>query len=441
MTIVVKVGSQSLLEKGESSTKNSGLAKPDLSFMADLVGQIACLKEQGHNVYLISSGAVAAGRGIWHESRQLVGQTAERQILAGLGQVELMQIYKQIAAKHQLHVVQLLLAKSDFISRNHYLNLERLLLSMQDFPELLPVINENDSVSVDELMFTDNDQLAGVLGQQLGADLLLLLTEASGVYDKDPRQADARLFRLLGPKHGGWPKPEGKSSSGRGGISSKLETAGKMCRAGVVSCIASARQPQIILRITEEVGQLRAALKEELSPEFTGAQERPEERSEARPEELADRVITRWSQEWFAKPELGTLVLPSSARLVRFLCGSATGPAEGKGKPAVRGIRKWLSARDLAAGRAGIIVNDGLVEKLQGRKQAVSILPVGIVRFRGEFGKGDLIDIYSEQGAKIGIGLARYSHLQLAKTISKKNQEIFIHYNYLHINEDETAGG
>ena len=383
MTIVVKVGSQVLLQAA---------GKLDQGFMADLVRQVAVLKRQGHMVYLISSGAVAAGQGLW-QAYQKLSETATRQILAGLGQVELMQIYRQLAAEQQLQVVQLLLTKSDFISRKHYLNVQRLLLSMQDSPELLPVINENDSVSVDELMFTDNDQLAGVLSQQLDADLLLLLTEVAGVYDKDPREAGARLVSLLGA-YEDWPKLEGKSNSGRGGISSKLETARKMSRAGLITSIASARQSQIILQVVAAVERFIA-----VQPQM-------------------GQGLQQWRDEWAARPDWGTLVLPIGTK------------APNKN---LRGMRKWLSARNLAAGHARIIVNEGLAHKLLKKKQAISILPVGIVGYEGEFARGDLIDIYSPEQEKLGIGLARYSHLQLSKSMTKQNQAIFIHYNYLHI--------
>ena len=393
---MVKVGSQSLLQ---------ATGKLDCDFMADLVRQIAALKKQGHTVYFISSGAVAAGRGIWQNPKKL-SETAARQIFAGLGQVELMQIYRQLAAQHKLHAVQLLLTKTDFISRSHYLNVERLLLSLQDFPQLLPVINENDSVAVEELIFTDNDQLAGVLSQQLGADLLLLLTEAQGIYDKNPQETGAKLLPLLGSDSGvNWPELQGKSHSGRGGISSKLETARKMSRVGVLTNIAAARQSEIVLRVVAAAERF-IAIQNDASVAKSQIK-------------IAQQ---KWREEWIAKPQLGTLVLPSCETKMP------------ETKKNLRGVRKWLSARNLAAGHARIIVNEGLAQKLKNGGQAISILPVGIISYEGEFSKGDLIDIYSlEQPIKLGIGLARYGHLQLKKILCQKNQAIFIHYNYLHI--------
>ncbi len=435
MTIVIKVGSQPLLKRNEN-----GL---DQAFMANLVEQLAHLKQQGHSIYLISSGAVAAGRMIWHAASRPgaepdePSETARLQILAGLGQVELMHIYKQLAGQHGLHAVQLLLSKNDFISRAHYLHVERLLLSMQSFPELLPVINENDSVSVEELMFTDNDQLAGVLAQQLGADLLMLLTEVAGVYDREPCRDGAQLLPLLGPDAGSWSRLTnltGKSHSGRGGINSKLETARKASRAGVPCSITAAREPQVVLRVVTELQHLCSAF---------SAQEA------AQTEILAQKLLWQWTQKWSARTELGTLALPALAALqpwarrVQSGCGSAGSSGVNQGDkqagrnktPGLRGVRKWLSARQLADGQARITVNSVLAQKLQKRERALSILPVGIVSFQGTFSKGDLIDIYSEPGKKIGIGLARYSDLQLSKTMQRQNQAVFIHYNYLHIEE------
>ena len=439
MIIVVKIGSQSLLQQPPNpDVLESHL---DCKFLAQLLSQIFQLKERGHVVYLISSGAVAAGRSIWHEHRQL-NNTAARQILAGIGQVELMQIYRQLAAEQGLHVVQLLLTKNDFISRGHYLNLERLLLSLQGYPELLPIINENDSVSIDELMFTDNDQLAGALAQQLGADLLLLLTEASGVYDRDPREPGARLYPLLGPVAVGgaaavprqaavWPRLEGKNSSGRGGIASKLETARKMSRAGVPTCIASARQSEIILQVVSELAGFN------ILGRVCHSAKSITEKTEIEPKAIFDK----WGETWQRRPELGTLVLPSSS----YWPGSlpkmreqAGNKVQNKAKNNLRGVRKWLFIRDLAAGQGRIVVNDGLARKLRGKQHVVSILPVGIVSCDGEFSKGDLIDIYSESQEKLGIGLARYNVARLRETLGKHNQAIFIHYNYLHIENYDT---
>lgn len=439
MTIVLKIGSQSLL-----SRRRGGL---DAVLMAQLIGQIARLKQDGHVVYLLSSGAVAAGRSMWREQG---GGAAVRQILAGLGQVELMQHYKQMAQTHQLQgkqlqVVQLLLTKNDFIRRSHYLNLERLLLRMRDFPELLPIINENDSVSVDELMFTDNDELAGLLARQLGADLLVLLTEAAGIYNGNPpkngeKNGDLRPIPVLRDEQQPWPKLEGKSRSGRGGIGSKLETVRKMSRAGVVSSIAAAREPEIVLQIVEQVLALRTALREtalrdggangsakKLEAESIAARSEPSEPSE--PSEC-------WAAAWAMRPQLGTAVLPAPWALAQWAgIGGGIGGMGLHKEPrrAKRGLRKWLVARNMAAGEARIVVHAGLAEKLEGEKQLISILPVGVLRYEGEFRKGDLIDIYSEGGKKLGIGLARYSHMQLAKTMAQKNGAVLIHYNYLHV--------
>ena len=412
MTIVIKIGSQSLLS-------GDGL---NVSLMAKLIAQIVELKKAGHVVYLLSSGAVAAGRSMWHRE-QGGGTPAARQILAGLGQVELMQHYKQIAQTHQLQghqlqVVQLLLTKNDFIQRSHYLNIERLLLRMREFPELLPIINENDSVSLDELMFTDNDELAGLLARQLGADLLVLLTEVAGIYERNPDHNDMDLCPipvLRGEQS--WPRLEGKSRSGRGGIGSKLETVRKMSRAGVVSSVAAAQESEIVLQIVEQVLALRTAIFGDIANIAAS--------------------IERWVADWAIQSQLGTAVLPAPLALAQW-AGVPTEEAsesttERHRAKLKRGLRKWLAARNLAAGEARIVVHAGLTKKLEGERQLISILPVGVLRYEGEFRKGDLIDIYSEGGKKLGIGLARYSHLQLEKTMVQKNGAVLIHYNYLHV--------
>ncbi len=198
MKIIIKVGTQSILA-------NDGT--PFEPIMLHLVEQIVELQKAGHHVILVSSGAVASGRKVAHQflGRQYGSSIGEKQVLASLGQYELMNIYASMFKVHNLLVAQLLLTKQDFQTRQHYLNIARLLREIVEHQNIVPIINENDSVAIEELMFTDNDELAGLIAVQMNADKLIILTNVEGVYTGHPDKPGSELFQLLilqwiGPK-------------------------------------------------------------------------------------------------------------------------------------------------------------------------------------------------------------------------------------------------
>src|SRR5690554_510480 len=157
-TIVIKIGSNVLTQKDGS---------PDKGRMASLVEQMVFLNEQGYKIVLVSSGAVAFGR----QSVQFAGKTdpvIQKQILAAVGQVELIQSYKELFSVKAIQVAQLMVTKEDFRDRQHYLNMKNCLTGLVK-KGIMPVINENDTVAVTELMFTDNDELAGLVAAMIDA--------------------------------------------------------------------------------------------------------------------------------------------------------------------------------------------------------------------------------------------------------------------------------
>jgi len=242
MKLVIKVGTQSIL-----STDGT----PFEPVMRHLVEQIVSLQAAGHQVLLVSSGAVASGRKI---ARQLAGREygsslGEKQMLASLGQHELMRVYSDMFRGHQMLVSQLLLTKQDFHTRQHYLNIARLLREILAHKNIIPIINENDSVAIEELMFTDNDELAGLIAAQMNADKLIILSNVEGVYNGNPDAPGSALIPVIDPK-AGWPNVScGKSTHGRGGMISKLGTAKTMSNLGICTHIASIGQPSVVTRI------------------------------------------------------------------------------------------------------------------------------------------------------------------------------------------------
>jgi glutamate 5-kinase len=249
MIIVIKVGTQSIL---------SSEGAPFEDVIAGLVDQLVTLKRAGHQVLLVSSGAVGSGRRV---AFQVLGRTcgssiAEKQVLASLGQPELMQLYSPLFKSHHMLPAQLLLTKQDFQTRQHYLNVSRLLHELTKHEHIIPVINENDSVAIHELMFTDNDELAGLVAAQMNADKLIILTNVEGVYTGNPTDPSSKLIPMIDPKKS-WPEVSAlKSAQGRGGMESKLATARKMSNLGITTHIANMGTGQVITRLIagEELG-------------------------------------------------------------------------------------------------------------------------------------------------------------------------------------------
>src|SRR5882757_1853262 len=174
--IVIKIGSNVF-------TQHDGL--PDLKRIGHLAEQIAEIKKQGKEVILVSSGAVASGRSLITVSEKH-DSVAIRQLLASIGQVKLINTYASLFEQFNMLCSQVLVTKEDFRDRLHYLNMKNCLEILLQH-QVIPVINENDVVSVTELMFTDNDELAGLIASMLNAQALIVLTNVDGIYDGDPK--------------------------------------------------------------------------------------------------------------------------------------------------------------------------------------------------------------------------------------------------------------
>lgn len=242
MRIVIKVGTQSILSQA---------GMPLTGIMQSIVDQIAHLQTKGHKIVFISSGAVGFGRNIarTYLNKEYNSSIGEKQLLASLGQHELIHIYAQMFIKHKFLASQILLTKQDFHTRQHYLNIARLLREILKHNYIIPIINENDSVAIEELMFTDNDELAGLIAAQIDADKLIILSNIEGVYTGNPTLPESKLIPIIDSNQR-WPEvSSSKSLHGRGGMTSKLSNAKKMAKLGIMSHIASINQPDALNRI------------------------------------------------------------------------------------------------------------------------------------------------------------------------------------------------
>lgn len=247
---VVKIGSAMVTNDGR------GL---DLGAIAAWAEQIAALRDEGLEVVLVSSGAVAEGM------RRLGWTTRPKaihdlQAAAAVGQMGLVQAYESVFQQHGIHSAQVLLTHEDLSDRRRYLNARSTLKSLLAHG-VIPVVNENDTVATDEIRFGDNDTLAALVANLVEADVLVILTDQQGLYSADPRkQADARLLsevRAGDPQLLRMASPEG-GALGRGGMYTKVCAAERAARSGAATLVASGRQPDVLRRLArgETLGTL-----------------------------------------------------------------------------------------------------------------------------------------------------------------------------------------
>ena len=240
--IIIKVGSNVI-------TKPNGL--PDTARIAHLVDQIAAIKKQGKEVILVSSGAVASGRSLITVTDKY-DAVATRQLLASIGQVKLINTYAHLFGKFGILCSQVLVTKEDFRDRLHYLNMRNCLELLLKH-EVIPVVNENDVVSVTELMFTDNDELAGLIASMLNAQALIVLTNVNGIYNGDPKLPGSAVIEEVTAEGIDFSSfvSTGRSQFGRGGMITKSTIAHKVAQLGIAVHIANGTTDNILTDVLE----------------------------------------------------------------------------------------------------------------------------------------------------------------------------------------------
>ncbi len=255
--IVVKIGSNTL-------THASG--RLDLRRMELLVRILSDFKNYGHEVILVSSGAVAAGIARLGFGRR-PETTEEKQALAAIGQAELMQVYEKFFATYGHTVGQLLMTKDiidNEIRRTHAENTFRELLKLG----CVPIVNENDPISTEELKFGGNDTLSAYVALVCGADILIDLTDIDGLYDCDPRKnPDAKLIDRVDEINDTVISYAGGAGSdrGTGGMITKIKAAQIVTEAGIPMLIVNGKNPEVLYRISdgEHIGTYFAPMKSE----------------------------------------------------------------------------------------------------------------------------------------------------------------------------------
>ena len=328
--IVVKVGSSLVTNEGK------GL---DHAALARWAKQIAQLVEGGRQVVLVSSGAIAEGlqRLGWNKRPKALH---ELQAAAAVGQMGLVQAYESVFRQHKLHAAQVLLTHEDLADRTRYLNARTTLLTLLGL-RTVPVINENDTVSTDEIKLGDNDTLGALVTNLIEADCLVILTDQQGLYTADPRKNPDAQF--VHEARAGDPELErmaggAGSSVGTGGMLTKILAAKRAARSGAHTLIASGREENVLLRLAagELIGTQLVAEKATLA---------------ARKQWMADHLQMRGRlvlDDGAAKALAagGKSLLPVGVKLVQgeFERGEVIACVDGQGHEIARGMVNYGAA-------------------------------------------------------------------------------------------------
>jgi len=228
--IVVKIGT-SVLAKSDGSIDNGAIER--------LVSQVSRLLDKGIRVVIVTSGAICAGRGILKSTS---GSLSDLQAMASVGQGELMHLYSRAFKKKNYLIGQILLTQDDFDDRRRYLNIKYTLESLLA-KKIVPIVNENDTVSTEEIKLGDNDRLSGLVADLAGADSLIILTDVEGLYGADGNvirtveNISGEIKRLVNKKRLAFTK---------GGMATKIDAAERAVRSGICCFIASARTENVL---------------------------------------------------------------------------------------------------------------------------------------------------------------------------------------------------
>lgn len=241
--VVVKIGSNVL-------TRKDGTL--DVDRMRSLVAQVAELKRLGVEIVMVSSGAVASGRSELKLDRKL-DAVSSRQLFSAVGQAKLINRYYDLFAEHGLKCGQVLTTKENFSTRIHYLTQKDCISVMLD-NDVVPIVNENDTISVTELMFTDNDELSGLIATMIGAEALIILSNIDGIYNGDPADPGSQVIERIEPEQNLTKFIQtGRSSFGRGGMLTKCNIARKVAEEGISVWIANGKRENILVDLIQGV--------------------------------------------------------------------------------------------------------------------------------------------------------------------------------------------
>lgn len=349
--IVVKIGSSTLTHAG---------GKLNLTRIDHLLRQLVDIKNQGREVLLVSSGAIAAGMGeLTLDQRPKV--IKEQQALAAIGQGLLIGVYNKFLRNYGEKGAQILLTASDLEERERYLNAFNTLSTLLEY-NVIPIINENDTVATEEIEFGDNDNLSARVASLVEADLLINLTDIEGLYNKNPEEnqedldiihqveeIDSKLEEIAGNKG---------SKLGTGGMATKIEAAKIAVESGITMVIGPGYEKNIIIKLIEMLEK---------------------------------------GQDY----NIGTTFFPAENSLSKR--------------------KQWFCFNLFQKGK--LKIDKGAEAALLNRGK--SLLPGGIIEVKGEFDRGDLVGIINQENQEIGKGIVNYSLQEVRKIKGHHSREIF----------------
>jgi glutamate 5-kinase len=348
-TVVVKVGTRVL------AREDGTLDQDRVTAIAE---QLVWVMEEKRQVVLVSSGAVGAGMGRLN-LRQRPADLARLQAVAAVGQSRLIESYNRALEVHGRHAAQILLTADDLNDRMRYLNVRNTLLALFQFGAL-PIINENDTVRVDELQrnFGDNDRLAAMVTNLLRAPLLVLLSDVDGLYDRHPNEPGAQVISVVTHLESALREFQRQATVAgapnhlsRGGMASKLEAARLAASAGENVVIANGQRPNVLVDL-------------------------------------------------LAGEPVGTMIL-----------------AQG---PAVTSRKRWIGLTAQPCGQ--LLLDAGAQRAIQ--HQGRSLLAIGVRRVEGNFQKGDVLSLHGEDGLEFARGLTNYGSEELRRIAGQATERI-----------------
>lgn len=346
--IVIKIGTSSL-------THSDGTLSEEK--IAEIVRQVVELKKQDNSIIIVSSGSVATGfrkLGFAKKPKNI----ASKQASAAVGQALLMEQYNKEFEKSNIVTAQILLTRGDFVDKRRYSNA---FAAIEELLHLgvIPIINENDSISVDELKLGDNDTLSAQVAAMMHADLLVILTDIDGLYTADPRKdKTAKHIDVVEEITEDTLSIAGDAPAGNstGGMYSKITASALATMSGVPVFICSSRNEDAIIK-----------------------------------------SVNRTTSGTYFKAQSGTL----------------------------KTKQQWMAFYSEVKG--SIVVDDGAKEALT--KGGKSLLPSGIVSYKGKFRMGDMVEVYSLDGEIIGRGFSKYNYKEIEEIKGEHNTKVVIHRN------------
>lgn len=352
--IVVKIGTKVL-------TKENGQINETI--IKSFVRQIYNINKNGVQIIVVTSGAVGFGRNLL-KSKSDAETVSEKQVLAAIGQIKLMEVYSKFFNLYGYLCAQVLVTKEDFRDKNHYQNMRDCFLNLLH-DGIIPIVNENDVVAIKELLFTDNDELSGLIATQLQADAVIILTSVDGILDGNPSDSSSKTIPEINSKNiASFQKyiTQEKTNVGRGGMVTKFNVARKLMSSGIAVHIVDGKKENVL-------------------------------------------------QDVIDGHTIGTKFIPSRK---------------------TSGIKRRLAySEGLTAGF--IMINKCISDILISKKSATSLLPIGIIVVKGDFKKGDVVEIRNQDNIKMGFGISAYNSNKIKEVIGKKNNKPVIHYDYMFI--------